>query len=59
MSSQVPGRQSPPPERQSGKQQQDPPATGGVGDKAQSNLTESEKTLQVSTSSFPSHSEVK
>lgn len=49
MSSQNAGRQSPEPERQSGKQQQDTPADGqGVSDKGAGNKDESEKTLEVS-----------
>jgi len=51
MSAQKSGRQSPPPEAQSGKQQQDPPAQGqGVGDPSASNKAASEKTLQNLTS---------
>lgn len=36
MSAPASGRQSPPPERQSGIQQQDPPASGKIGDASSS-----------------------
>lgn len=51
MSAQNTGRQSPEPERQSGRQQGEIPGDSGqgVGDKGESNKTESEKTLEVRT----------
>lgn len=48
MSAQNQGRQSPPPEEQSGKQQQDTPASGkGVNDKDSNNKDDSKSQLEV------------
>ncbi|TVY58451.1 hypothetical protein LCER1_G001706 [Lachnellula cervina] len=47
MSAQNQGRQSPPPEEQSGKQQQDTPASGkGVNDKDSNNKDDSKSQLE-------------